>query len=320
MNKVTLAGKYPPGTSELLSALLPKDFAIDFAETQEALDAHTKLQYLILRTLKANQQLIQNNPGLELIHRWGVGYDSVDVQAATKNGVKVVIATGINTNAVAELALTFMLSIYRHIVPLHSKTASGEWDRTTYTTNSFTIRNKVVGLIGCGNIGRSIAQKVTALGASVQYYDVHRMSVEQETALGVKFSDFETVLQTSDIISLHLPLTEATKNIIDAKQLTMMKPNAILINTARGGLINEAALCEALRNKAILGCALDTYSVEPYDGSGQFGQLDNVILTPHVGGIVDDLTHEMVKKISENILKVALGQPLSKVDWVNEPN
>ena len=317
MYRVTLAGTYPKEALRLFSSALPDDFVIDCVETQEALDTQTQLQFLVLRTLKVNRRLIENNTGLELIHRWGVGYDTVDVACAAERGIKVAITTGVNANAVAELALTFMLALYRHIIPMHRKTAAGEWDRTSHAADSYTVRNKVVGLIGCGNIGRNVAQKVTALGATVQYYDMFRMDIEREIALGVYYTPLEDLLKTSDIISLHLPLNKATVGIIGEKQLALMKPNAILINTARGGLIDEAALYNALCSGRILGCAMDSYAVEPYDDANGLGQLDNVILTPHMGGTVSDLTGDMVKKIADNILKVALKQPLDKGDWVN---
>jgi phosphoglycerate dehydrogenase-like enzyme len=317
LNTVTLAGPYPEEVPGLLRSELPGELEIRAVKDQAALDALTDMELVILRTLKVDGTLITANPSLKLIQRWGAGFDTVDIETAGRNRVPVAVAASVNSCAVAEHAILLMLASLRNLVALDANTKKGIWDRAAFAPRSFMISDKQVGLIGCGAIGRLVAKKARALDAHVQYYDAFRLPEEVEKGLGLNYVDFGTLLETSDIISLHLPLTEGTKLIIGEKELARMKKGAILVNTSRGGLIDEAGLAAALREGRLLAAALDSFSEEPYPADGPLHGVENLIMTPHIGGTVVDLTLPMVRKVAENILKVYRGQPLPRRDMVN---
>ena len=317
LNTVTLAGPYPEEVFGLLRKELPDTLDIRVVKEQSELDALTDMELVILRTLRINGALIEANPSLKLIQRWGVGFDTVDIETAGKRNVPVAVAASVNSCAVAEHAILLMLASYRNLIALDANTKKGGWDRTTFASRSFMISDKQVGLLGCGAIGKLVAQKAGALGANVQYYDAFRLPEVMEKQLGLSYVDFEALLATSDIISLHLPLTEGTKLIIGAKELARMKKGAVLINTSRGGLIDEASLAVALNEGRILAAALDSFSEEPYPSSGPLHGAENLIMTPHIGGTVVDLTLPMVRKVADNVLRVYRGQPLPRRDMVN---
>lgn len=319
MDIITLAGPYPEEVPGLLAKAVPAGLRIRAVKTQPELDALGDLQYVILRTLKLTGPVIGANPALKLIQRWGAGFDTVDIAAATSMDVPVTVAASVNSNAVAEHALLLMLATYRHLVPLDASVRHGAWDRTTHAPNSFMISDKLVGLVGCGAIGRLVAHKLRALGAVVQYYDATRLPAETERQLGLSYVDLHSLLATSDIISLHLPLTDQTRNIIGERELALMKPSAVLINTARGGLVDEDQLAAALRDGRIMGAALDSVAMEPYPLDGPLLAVDNLLMTPHIGGSVADLTLPMVRKVADNISRVFHGQPLPRTDLVNAP-
>lgn len=317
LNTLTLAGPYPDEVSGLLRKELPDTMAIRTVKEQSELDALTDMEFVILRTLKIGRSLIEANPSLKLIQRWGAGFDTVDIEAAGKQNIPVAVAASVNSCAVAEHAILLMLASYRNLIDLDANTKKGIWDRTTFASRSFMISDKKIGLLGCGAIGRLVAQKTAALGAEVQYYDAYRLPEAVEKQLGLSYVDLPTLLETSDILSMHLPLTEDTKLIIGARELARMKKGSVLINTSRGGLIDEAALVASLNDGHLLAAALDSFSEEPYPSDGPLIEARNLIMTPHIGGTVVDLTLPMVRKVAENVLRVYRSQPLPKRDMVN---
>lgn len=317
LEKLTFAGTYPNEANELLASKLSGYFEISYIKDQETLYNAEDLEYLVLRTLKVDRNIIANNKNLKLIQRWGSGYDTVDVEAASERNVPVLVATGINSCAVAEHTILLILALYRHLISLDKKLRDGIWDRTTFASNSYTINGKKAGLIGCGAIGKLVAQKLQALGAEVQYYDLFRMNPEAEQRFGVHFLDLKSLLQTSDIISIHLPLTSETVDLITATELKLMKKDAIIINTSRGGIINESDLADALETGQILGAGLDSFEVEPYPENGRFTTLDNIVITPHIGGTVSDLVRPMAEKVADNVLRVLEQKELNASEFIN---
>lgn len=317
MEKLAIVGKYPEEAYELLDKTLSKKFKILYITEQEELDKSTDLEYVVLRTLKINREIIMNNKNLKLIQRWGAGYDTIDMEEANKRNIPVAVATGINSCAVAEHTILLILALYRHLIPLNESIKNGIWDRTTFASKSFTITNKKLGLLGFGAIGKMVAQKSQVLGAEVQYYDIYRLGQEIESTLRVKYVDFKTLLQTSDIITIHLPLTSDTVDLISREELNLMKKNAIIVNTSRGGIINENDLADFLQSGNLLGAALDSFEKEPYPKDGRFSNINNIIMTPHIGGTVADLVEPMAMKVSDNVLRVYEKKSLSKADYVN---
>jgi D-3-phosphoglycerate dehydrogenase len=319
MKKIALYGVFNPVVKEMFRKKLPKYFEIVEVDSPDEFYKIKDVEYMVTRSFEIDEKVFNHAPRLVLLQKWGAGYDKIDIKAAGKRGVSVAICLGSNTMPVAELAVLHMLAVYRNLIPLSNKIKENNWARDEYAKKSFMINRKVVGLVGLGNIGQRVGMIVKrGFGAEVQYYDLNRMPEEKEIALGFKFVDLDTLLRTSDIISVHVPLFDSTRNLINSESFNKMKPSAIIINTSRGGVINEAALIEALRNKVIAGAGLDTFTNEPLDAASPLLQFENLVATPHCGGNTADNDINMVSCCVENILKYDSGGGLQPPVLVNQ--
>lgn len=312
--KVVFAGNYPEGTVEKFRQFLPaEDFDLVPVNDQKQYEELTDADCIVLRIFKAHRNIIENNRELVLIQRWGAGVDSVDIDAATEHGVLVANTPGANAYAVSELAILLMLTLGRNLQAHTRSIASGVWSRTLFLDQTFTLNKKLVGLIGGGNIGRQVARKVQAFGASVQYYDKYRLSGELEKEFEMSYVLLEELLRKSDIVSLHVPLTDETRHILDARKLAMLKPNAFVINTARGGLIDDDALLAAVEEKRIAGAGIDCLEHEPLSPDHPMLRYANIVITPHIGGSTSDLADAMIPMIGDNLLRLAKGEQVQYV-------
>jgi len=247
---------------------------------------------------------------LKLLQVLSAGYDYVNIAGARKARIPICANGGANSVAVAEHAIMLILAVYRKLVMFHQNVAAGRWHQgIPRTVNIFELEGKTVGLVGLGNIGRQVARRVQAFDAQVIYYDTFRLSPQEEEQLGVQYVPFETLLATADIVSLHVPLNENTRHMIDAQALARMKPTAIVINTCRGEVIDEQVLLEALQHGQILAAGLDTLAKEPPDPNNPLLTLPNVTLTPHSAGPSVESYHKRFKNGYANIERVARGQP-----------
>ncbi len=317
MEKIALVGTYGADVRPMLEMRLKGAMGVETVANESEFDRLADVEYVILRVLAMKRATIEAMPRLKLIQRWGVGFDKVDIAAAGERGVPVVIAPGANATPVSELALLLMLALYRNLVKLHNGMVQGRWEKEKFIDNSFMIKGKTVGLIGCGAIGRQVAKKVRAFGAEVVYYDAFRLPETTEQELGLTYRGLDEVLANADIVSLHLPLLDSTRGMIGRREIALMKPGAVLINTARGGIVDTAALAEALAGKRIAGAGLDVFDSEPLAADSPLRALDNVVLTPHVGGNTADMSIDMVDICLENIFAVRDGRPLSPKVLVN---
>lgn len=254
------------------------------------------------------RRVLDAHPQLKVIARVGVGYDAVDVPAATDHGVAVTIAPGTNQDAVAEQTFALMLALVKGIVPQHNTTAAGQWQRGILRP----LRGNTLGLAGLGRIGKAVALRGQAFGMRVIAYDPapdHEFARRHEIPLVT----FDQLLAESDFLSLHLPLTPATRRLIHRETLAKMKPGAMLINTSRGGLVHEADLAEALTSGRLAGAGLDVFENEPPRGSPLLG-LDNVVLTPHAAGVDSRSLADMALSAAEAIVALGRGEwPAEKV-------
>ncbi len=224
-------------------------------------------------------------PNLKLVQLLSAGYDRCDIESARRAGVPICNNGGANSTAVSEHAILLMLAVCRRIVWQHTNVAAGRWrGNNVDDVKLFELKNRVLGIVGLGTIGKKTARLAKAFGMTVQYYDVTRLSEEQADDLGVSFALFEEVLRTSDVVSLHVPLSKDTKHMIGAAQFRMMKPTAYLINTCRGPVVDERALIEALSNGTIAGAGLDVFDQEPPPPNNPLFALQNVVLTAHFAG------------------------------------
>ena len=302
MLKVVLAGTYPAHTYEKLRKLLPEDqFDFVAVDKQEEYDAMTDAEVIILRIFKAPKEVIDRNPDLKMILRWGAGFDSVDIEAAGAKGILVTNTPGANANAVSELAVTLMLTVYRKILEHTDSLRKGAWSKNTYLNSSFSLFGKLVGIVGGGNIGRQVAAKVQAFGAEVQYYDAFRLPEEMEEKCGMKYVSLEELIRTSDVVTLHVPLLDSTRHMIGADQLRAMKDGALLINTARGGLVDDHALCAAVKAGKLLGAGLDGVEEEPLPAGHELLTTPGIVVTPHVGGGTADIGDIIMPMLAKDI-------------------
>jgi phosphoglycerate dehydrogenase-like enzyme len=253
-------------------------------------------------------KVLAAHPQLRVIARVGVGYDAVDLPAATAHGVAVAIAPGTNHDAVAEHTFALLLGLVKHLVPQHLGVKSGGWPRGT----NLPLRGRTLGVAGLGRIGKAVALRGEVFGMKLLAYEPYP-DKSFVAAHQIGLIPFERLLAESDFLTLHLPLSAESKHLINKKTLAQMKPSAFLINTARGGLVCEPDLLEALKSKRLAGAALDVFEEEPPGRSPLF-ELDNVLLTPHAAGGDLQSRDDMALSAAQAIVSLSRGEwPAEKV-------
>lgn len=255
---------------------------------------------------RVTQEVIEAANQLKIIGRAGVGVDNVDVPAATRRGILVVNSPEGNTIAAAEHAVAMMLALSRHIPQANLSIKSGQWDRKSFT--GVEVYKKTLGIVGLGKIGSHVATIARAMGMRLLAFDPF-LSLERAEQLGCQLVELNVLLQESDYITLHLPKTPETHHLINATALEKMKPTARLINCARGGIIDEAALAEALQQGKIAGAALDVYESEPLGDSSLRSLGKEIVLTPHLGASTEEAQVNVAIDVAEQIRDVLLGLP-----------
>jgi len=256
---------------------------------------------LIVRSAtKATKDLIDAGASLKVIGRAGVGLDNVDVAHAKSKHIKVVNTPGATSISVAELAIALMFAVSRKVAYGDRGTRKGDWPKKN--CEGIEVYGKTVGIIGIGRIGRETAKRVKALGAKAYYYDVVKPSPNDEKEIGVEFKNLDELIAVADIISIHVPMTPETKGLLNKDRIAKMKKGAMIVNTSRGGIVDEAALYEALKSGKLYGAALDVFETEPLKASQLF-ELDNVVLTPHVGAQTAEGQLRAGVEIAELVIK-----------------
>ncbi|MFA4874624.1 MAG: hydroxyacid dehydrogenase [bacterium] len=252
---------------------------------EELLEKIHPFNALIIRSAsRVSADVIEAGKSLRIIARAGVGVDNIDVPAATRRNIMVINAPAGNTVSTAELSFGMLLALARHIPQAACAMANGKWEKKKFQGTE--VAKKVLGVIGMGRVGREVARRAMAFRMTVVGFDPF-LDADQFDAAGVERVALDKIFKTADYITVHTPLTPETENLISAKEFKMMKPSACVINCARGGIVNEADLAEALRQKTIAGAALDVYTKEPFE-STIFQGLDNCILTPHLGASTNE--------------------------------
>lgn len=260
-----------------------------------------------------NQAVIDAGSKLKLIGVLRSGVENVNLKAAAARGIPVVSSPGRVAGAVADYTIAMMIAENRNIVRSNLIGTQGDWKIRFFNyPYSHNMGGKTVGIIGFGEIGRQVAKRAVAFDTKVVIYDPF-VSNEDIEAAGYTPVDEETLFRTADYVSIHVRLSDKTRHMIGAKQLAMMKPTATLVNTARAGLIDEAALVEALQRKAIGGAALDVFEQEPIDKNHPLLQLENVTLTPHLAGTISNLTENSVAVLMRDLRRFIAGEPLQNI-------
>jgi phosphoglycerate dehydrogenase-like enzyme len=256
-----------------------------------------------------NDEFYRTAPKLRLFQLLSAGYDRCDIEAARRAGVPICNNGGANSTAVSEHAIMLMLAVCRRLVWQHGNVAAGRWRGNDLAqTRLYELRGRTLGIIGLGAIGKKVARLAKAFGMAVQYYDLARLSEDAEDALGVRFRLMNEILASSDIVSLHVPLTPLSRHMIGAAELRLMRPSAYLINTCRGPVVDEAALVEALSDGRIAGAGLDVFDQEPTPPDNPLLRLDNVVLTPHFAGPTWDNQQARFRNAFDNCQRVARGE------------
>ena len=264
---------------------------------------------LVSGRLPIDEGVLSAAKHLKMIQRTGVGTEMLNVEAIKQHGIPVYVNAGVNAWSVAEHTLTLILASLKRLPQINIQTHEGVWKKQQVGVTTRELNGKTVALVGMGNIGRLVAQMLQAFGAKIIYTDVVRQSAETEQRLGLTYYDrFEAMLPKTDVLSFHCPLVKENTEILNQRTMAMMKKGAIVVNTARGKLINPDDLYEALKSGHLSAAALDTHYEEPIREGYKLAELDNVILTPHIGGLSYEAFHQMMADAIENIVAFEEGR------------
>ena len=253
---------------------------------------------------KLTKELIEKADKCKIIARVGVGLDNIDEEAAKEKNIRVINAVEGAMNAVAELVLGLMLSLARQTARGDREIRNGKWLKKELKGTE--LRGKYLGIIGLGNIGKRLGRLARALNMNIIGYDVIPIDEEFSKEVGLMKADLNTLLQSSDYISIHVPLLDSTYHLLDAQKMSTMKKTAKIINTSRGGVVDEDALYDAIKNGTLGGAALDVFEKEPAIGN-KLAELDNVILTPHIGAQTKEAQSLAANVIAEKIIQILRG-------------
>ncbi len=300
-----------PGTAPLEAAGLHVDqHTVDQPPPREELLRRVREAdaLLCMLTERIDDDLLDAAPQLRVVANLAVGYDNIDVQAATDRGVVVTNTPDVLTEATADLTWALLLAAARRVGEGDRLVRSGRWEGWSPTQLlGLPVHGATLGIVGLGKIGGAVARRASGFAMDVRYHNRHRdRSAEADT--GATFVELDELFETADIVSLHAPLNESSRHLVDAAALRRMKPTALLVNTGRGPLVDEAALVEALRAGEIAGAALDVFEREPQVEAGLLA-LDQVVLSPHLGSATSAARAAMVRCCCDNIVAVLDGRP-----------
>lgn len=301
-----------------LRALLPDGFSLTHAteRTDEHLAAIiADADYAVSGQVAVSGEVLRAANGLKLLHKWGVGVDNLDVEVARRLGIKVARTTGSNAVPVAEFTIGLMIGALRHVAHGHHRLQDGQW-RNWSNSEPLMLSGKTVGLVGFGAIGMNVAKLLAGFDCDVLYHKPNRLTADEEDDRGVRYADMASLLATSDVVSLHCPLTDRTAGLINHEALVSMKRSAVLINVARGGVVVESDLIAALERGEIHSAAMDVYEIEPLPADSPLIGVTNLTLTPHLAAMAADNFAPTVTRMFENIRLVSVGQPIPESDVV----
>jgi D-3-phosphoglycerate dehydrogenase len=309
-------------TLEAIRNLLPVGCTITFAQTsskaeQSKLLADADVVMIVGTFLEGD--VIRQAPRLKMIQKWGIGVDKIDLVAAKECNVLVSITSGATSIPVSEHTLLLMLAVSRRLPLAHRSLGQGQWIASDLRTVCSKLDGKTVGLFGFGGIAQQVAKRLKGFDVDVMYHTRNRVAPDIENKLQARYVDFDTLAANSDILSLHAPLTPQTHHRFNADTFANMKRGAILINTARGELIDEPALIQALQQGQLSGAGLDTFEAEPPKADNPLFHMDQVVVTPHsAGGVYDNLPN-LVGHMFRNIELFRRGLPIPEADLVVTP-
>lgn len=304
MKKILLTNRYDEEPFKIIQSVIPEGFQLEMLDKvcqEEVAEKAVDADYLLVSgRLKIDRQILENARKLKMIQRTGVGLDSLDLEEMKKRNIPLYVNKGVNADSVAEHSVLLMLACLRRLVMIHQNTKNGVWKKQSQGVQTRELKGKKVCLIGMGNIGQAVAEMLKGFGTETLYYSRKRLPQQKEDELKISYVELEELLHEADIISLHCPLTEETRGMLNQESIEKMKDGVMIINTARGALIEEEALVQALKSGKVQFAGLDVFAEEPLKNT-ELSNLDNVIMTPHIGGITYDSFHCMMQEAMRNI-------------------
>ncbi len=286
-------------------AMHPEDAPL---KPEQLAEACREVDGLVACGVRVSEELLPHAPRLRVVANVGVGYDNIDVAACTRRSIVVTNTPGVLSDTTADLAFALLMAVARRVVEGDRFVREGRWQRWEWKLLwGADIFGKTLSLYGFGSIGQAMARRSRGFSMRVLYHARHRAPEALERELGARYADRETLLREADYLSLHVPLTSETQHLIGAHELALMKPSAFLINTARGKVVDEEALAQALKARRIAGAGLDVFEKEPHVHP-ELLKLDNVVLMPHVGSATAETRAKMAKLAAANLLAALEGR------------
>ncbi len=309
--KVTFVFPPEPDIQAIVRPLLPEGFDISFVDANNPAELGQQIpdtDFIICANLTRPQ--IAAARRLRIVQLQGVGYDGIDRAALTERGIPLCITVQGTVGGVAEHTILMILALYKHLLEADQSVRQGRWLSNSLRFRCYLLEGKTLGLLGLGRIGREVVKRARGFDPVIVYHDAVRQPPDVEQRLGVTYLPLDELLRTSDIVSLHVPLTPQTHKFIGAREIAMMKPTAIVINTARGSVVDEPALYQALKERRIMGAGLDVFDPEPPKPDNPLLQLDNVIVTPHMATGTRDSMAQKAAAAFENFQRYLRGETL----------
>ena len=309
----------PQVTVDRMRPLVPQGMQLTWGTARD--EAHLQdiiagADYAISGQIPVPGNVLRAGKRLRLLHKWGVGVDNFDLDAARELGIPVARTTGSNAVPVAEFALGLAISCMRHLAHGHAALAEGIWTGGNFGRPSLLLSGKTVGIVGFGAIGQAFARLLAGFDCPILYHQRRRLDPAAEARLNARHVPMDELLTQSDVVSLHCPLTPETAGLIDRAALERMKPGAVLINVARGGVVVEADLIWALQNRIIQAAAMDVFGIEPLPSDSELIGVPGLLLTPHIAAHAAETFEPTVRQMFDNIERVSRGEPIPAQDLV----
>ena len=305
MKTILLTNKYSGTPLEIVKGEVPEGFSIRFLpkQTQDALIAEAASADYILAggRLKISREVLEKAKKLQMIQRSGVGLDALDLDAIKEKGIPLYVNQGVNAESVAEHALLLMLACLRKLPTINSNTKNGVWKEQEHGVQTAELKGKNVGIVGMGNIAKTLVGLLKPFKVNILYYNLVQMDENFEAENNMTFVGMDELLRNSDIVTIHCAFTSETRNLINKETLEVMKDGASLINTARGEIVDPAAIADALKDGKLSYAALDVHAQEPIPEDYPLKDIENVILTPHIAGVTADSFRAMMHDAFRNI-------------------
>ncbi len=307
MKKVLVLGKIHNAGLQILRDAPDVEFTELAEHVPEIFDHLPETYAIIVRMTKINQEVVDAAPNLKIVARHGVGYEAVDVDALTARKIPLALVGNVNATAVAEHTLAMMLAMAKKLVAYDNATRDGNFKiRDSFSQTE--LLNKKVLVAGFGRIGREVAQRCAAFGMTVLISDPFVSAEDVKKAGYEPVEDFHKALPDADYVSIHVPKTPETENLITAKEISTMKDGAFIVNVSRGGMVNESDLCEALSSGKLAAAALDVFDPEPPEANNPLFKLDNIVISPHCGAFTVECGQRMAEVCARNVLAVFDGK------------